>query len=99
MTQYTYLFIRGDLTPAQQIVQAAHAAHEAGERFGEHSHLICLRSSSQAELEKQALFLERSNIQYQMFFEPDNNLGYTAICTQPLIGDQRKPLERFSLHT
>lgn len=29
-TPYTYIFIRKDLSPAQQIVQASHAALEAG---------------------------------------------------------------------
>jgi hypothetical protein len=34
------MFIRTDLSLAQQIVQASHAALEAGNRFGPHSHLI-----------------------------------------------------------
>jgi len=39
-TPYTYLFIRTDLSIPQQIVQTAHAACEAGYRYGEHSHMV-----------------------------------------------------------
>jgi hypothetical protein len=33
MTPYTYVIIRKDISPEQQIVQACHAALEAGLRF------------------------------------------------------------------
>lgn len=94
---YSYLFIRKDLTGPQQIVQGAHAALEAGHRFGEHSHLICFGIDSQDDLLQTAAYLDRHGIEFQMFYEPDYDTGYTAICTQPLRGDQRKPMRRFSL--
>lgn len=96
-TQYTYLFIRKDLTGPQQIVQAAHAALEAGHRFGEHSHLICFGAQDEEDLLKQARYLDQQGIKFQMFHEPDNDTGFTAICTEPLQGDQRRPMRRFSL--
>lgn len=96
-TAYTYLFIRRDLTVAQKIVQGAHAAAKAGHSFGDHSHLICFDIKTQDELIKAAQFLESRGIRYEMFYEPDFDTGYTSICTEPLRGDQRKPLRRFSL--
>jgi len=33
MTPYTYVIVRKDITPEQQLVQACHAALEAGFRF------------------------------------------------------------------
>lgn len=97
-TPYTYLFIRTDLSPAQRIVQAAHAAHNAGEAFGAHSHLICFRAASQSELIKCSTYLDANGIQHRMFFEPDDDVGYTAICTEPIVGERRRLLRRFSLY-
>lgn len=96
-TAYTYLFIRKDLTPAQRIVQAAHAAHNAGERFGDHSHLICFGIDNEAELQKTAAYLESRGIEFEVFHEPDYNTGYTAICTRPMRGEERKIMRRFTL--
>lgn len=96
-TAYTYLFIRRDLSPAKRIVQAAHAAHNAGEKFGDHSHMILFGIKDEADLRKAAAFLDTKGIKYEMFYEPDYDTGYTSICTEPIRGDQRKPLRRFSL--
>lgn len=94
---YTYLFTRQDLSLPAQIVQTAHAAHKAGERFGTHSHMVLSGAKSEAQLWKIAQYLESKGIMYEMFFEPDNNTGHTAICTEPLIGERRNHLKRFSL--
>lgn len=96
-TPYTYLFIRRDLPHVTQIVQSAHAAHEAGERFGEHSHLIAFVASDENDLTKISIRLNQQGIRHQMFHEPDNDTGYTAICTEPLIGERRRLMKRYSL--
>lgn len=96
-TAYTYLFIRRDLTTPQMIVQASHAAAHAGTKFGDHSHMICFGIHTESDMLKAAVFLESKGIQFEMFFEPDNDTGHTAICTEPLRGEQRKPMRRFSL--
>lgn len=96
-TPYTYLFIRTDLTHPQQIVQASHAALNAGSRFGPHSHLVLIGVRNEQELYKAADHLEQHEIDFEMFHEPDYNTGHTAICTRPLVGTQRKPLKRFQL--
>lgn len=46
-TPYTYVFIRTDLSHAQQIVQASHAALDAGHTFGAHSHLVLMGVDTQ----------------------------------------------------
>lgn len=96
-TPYTYLFIRQDLPIETQIVQSAHAAHSAGESFGQHSHLIAFGAKSEQALLAIADRMTEHGIRYEMFFEPDNDVGYTAICTSPLTGDDRKPMRKYSL--
>jgi hypothetical protein len=96
-TPYTYLFIRKDLTSPQQIVQASHAALQAGNRFGPHSHLVLIGVNCEEELYKAAGHLEQHEIEFEMFHEPDDNTGHTAICTRPLAGSERRPLRRFQL--
>jgi len=96
-TPYSYLFIRTDLTHPQQIVQASHAALEAGNRFGPHSHLVLIGIKDEQALLQAAARLDESGIEHEKFFEPDNQAGYTALCTRPLQGEERKPLKRFRL--
>jgi hypothetical protein len=97
---YMYIFVRQDLTLPQQIVQASHAAHEAGHDFGKadgSTHIVLIGIPSQAKLLATADHLDSHKIPYKMFFEPDYDTGYTAIATQPLFGDQRTPLRKFRL--
>jgi hypothetical protein len=50
---YTYILIREDISYEQQIVQASHAALEAGIRYGDRDHisyLILLSVANQEEL-------------------------------------------------
>ena len=99
-TPYTYIFIRKDLSVEQQIVQASHAALEAGFRFTQPektSHIVLIGIDGQEELEKISSYLIDENILHEMFFEPDYD-GYTSIATQPIFGEQRKPLKKFPLH-
>ena len=96
-TPYTYLIVRKDITVPQQIVQSAHASLDAGYAFGKHSHLVCCGVESENSLTSVAQYLDTNNILYKMFYEPDNKLGYTAICTEPLRGDNRNPMRKFRL--
>lgn len=53
MTPYTYILVRKDISPEQQIVQAGHAALEAGFRFqkpDETSFLVVLQVPDQKAL-------------------------------------------------
>lgn len=97
---YVYVLVRTDLPLAQQLVQAAHACLEAGRHFAQPlapSHLVLLAVKSQAQLHDAVREAEASGIRSLMFYEPDNGLGDTAACTEPLCGFQRPIFRRFSL--
>jgi len=92
-----YAFVRTDLAPEQQMVQAAHAAAEAGRSFYRPEHgiasLIVLAVPNLAALYKAKAHLESLDIEHDMFFEPDWNTGHSAIGTRPLT-DAERPLLR-----
>ena len=94
--QYMYMFVREDLSPSQQIVQAAHASALIGETYHADTNIVLFGSKSEADLKSHADHLSRHGIEFEMFFEPDIN-QYTAIATQPLVGDSRKPMRKFKL--
>lgn len=101
-TPYMYIFVRKDLTMPQQIVQASHAALEAGFVYDQptgSTHIVLIGVKNQAELIKVGNRLTSCNIDHQKFFEPDYDTGYTAIATRPLFGAEREPLKRYSLYT
>jgi len=89
MNTYIYTFIREDISPAQKIVQLGHACHEAGKLLNqwEHKHtssLILLSAKDEDDLLDIAARIDRAGILFCMFYEPDNNMGYSAICTRPV---------------
>lgn len=86
---YCYILVRRDLPQAVQVVQAAHAAQEIGyecNRPETPTHFVVLGVSGIKELEFYAKLLEDKTIQYHMFFEPDYDMGHTALCTYPKKG-------------
>lgn len=96
-----YVFVRTDISLEQQMVQAAHAAAEAGRAFYEAEHgiasLIVLAVPSQEALYKVQAHLATLDIAHQMFFEPDFNIGDSAIGTRPLLDAERPLLRRYPL--
>ena len=87
MTSYIYTFIREDIPHAQKIVQIGHACFEAGKRFEEPDHisnLVLLSAKDEHDLKGIAEKIDRRGFEFYMFYEPDNDMGYSAICTQPL---------------
>jgi hypothetical protein len=95
-----YIFVREDLPHTYQIVQAAHATHHAGIRFGKTdlpTHFVLIGVKNQEAMLAAARFLEFHQIEFEMFHETDNDTGYTAIATKPLVGEERKPMKRFQL--
>ncbi len=105
-----YIFIREDLPHAYQIVQAAHATHQAGIRFGEveapphepyhtlQTHFVLIGAKDEKALQEIAMHLDFHQIEHEMFYEPDHDTGYTAIATKPLCGDERKALRKFNTY-
>ena len=95
-----YIFIREDLSHAQQIVQAAHAALEAGfvyDQPKDSTHIVLIGAKNEEELLKISQYLKNCSIDSQIFYEPDFDTGYTAIATKPLYGEERQPLKKYSL--
>src|SRR5580700_180803 len=88
-TPYCYCIIRADLSPAQQIVQCAHSCLEAGKQFAHpaQTHLVALAVKNEQRLLRAAMELNAAGVQYTCFFEPDGNVGYTAIATEMIRGD------------
>lgn len=101
-TPYVYVMVRQDLSPEQQLVQASHAALEAGFRFpapGKNTaHLVMLAAAGEGALLSAARRLEDAGIAHHVFFEPDAGVGYSAWATKPLKGAERKALRRYPLY-
>lgn len=91
---YIYSIIRKDIPLADQIVQTAHSAFHAGNESrdleGQIPALILLEIQDEKALAKLSEKLRMNNIAQNMFFEPDDSMGYTSITTEPISGDQRK---------
>jgi len=84
---YVYTFIRKDISKEQQIVQTAHATLQAGFVFempAEISNLVLLEVENEAELKMISEKLYEIGICHYMFFEPDNDMGFSAIATRPV---------------
>ena len=92
--------MRTDIPVADQLVQVGHACLEAGSRFNlpeASCNLVLFGVSSQARLREAAAWVEMAGIKCVTFFEPDDDLGYTAACTEPVRGGARRFLRRFNL--
>ena len=102
MNNYVYCFIRQDLPIEQQIVQAAHSALEAGRDLGKpdsESILILLGIRDQDSLLQVAERLKFNDIKYSLFYEPDDDCGYTSLTTEPLFDrSKRRVLSKYSLY-
>ena len=98
MNPYMYLFVREDLTAAQQIVQTAHAVDELNKEYP-HSpgnYMVLCSVNDEYDLFDVSTRLKENGIKFHMFYETDVE-SYTAIATEPLIGYKRKPMKRYSL--
>jgi hypothetical protein len=98
---YTYVLVRSDLRIEQQMVQAAHAALEAGFAFKappSTSNLVLLAVAGQDELLAAAEMLADKGVEHELFFEPDDEMGYSALATRPLFTKrERSALAGFAL--
>jgi hypothetical protein len=100
---YTYIFVRQDISPEYQLVQAAHAAMVAGRNMPKHH---CPRKTYFAvcgvpdiyALNKVVKICRDNNFTVDTFYEPDIK-GYTASATHPIHWSQRGPLRDYPLLT
>jgi hypothetical protein len=96
---YVYVMVRKDLTLAQQIVQACHAAYESGLNLGEMvnddpNFLIVLQCKDEIELKAIRTYLikQTKKISVVSFNEPDLNNELTAIATGKLYNDKERAI-------
>lgn len=98
-TPYSYLFVLKSLSPAQRIVQAAHAAIELGKQLSPdptHPHLVLI-GLSRADMHRLLLQLENRDVKFCEFREPAADNELTAVITHPLVGLDRKWLQKYQL--
>lgn len=96
---YTYVIVRDDLESVQKAVQGTHAAISFVEKDSSvpHYSVIYLKVKNEIALKKAISYLLENEINVSIFREPDLKNEITAVCTQPLIGEDRKILKKFQL--
>lgn len=97
---WNYLVVRIDLPIEQQIVQASHAAYEAGVHFctfNTSNSLVVCKVNSEYELLCEQERLCRHGIKFIVFREPDIGNQATAFCTEPIDDSRRKLFTKYKL--
>lgn len=61
------------------------------------SSLVVLQVADKFELIAAAKKLTDANIRFELFFEPDDQMGHTALATEPLSGEAREVFRPFKL--
>lgn len=99
MQPYFYVFVRSDIPIEDQACQIAHVCAEAGKRFKypEPTFLVLLHVENQEALCALAEFAKENRILTYTNFEPDDDLGFTALATEVITGEQRKLFRGFKL--
>jgi hypothetical protein len=101
---YTYVFVRQDISPEYQLVQAAHATMALGkvlapEHDPHNTYFTVVGVPDPSELKAVEMLLKANNFPYEKFIEPDIKTGsqVTAIATHPIHWAARRPLKGFPL--
>jgi len=93
MKPYIYVLVREDIPLEQQLVQACHAASEAGTSFNSQlrnsSLIVCTVPDREALLAARER-LARYGIRNEMFFEPSWEMGYSALATEPITARKQR---------
>jgi len=80
--------------------QAAHAAHEAGIRYGNPdaiSSVVVCSVTDEEELKRAQAMLEYRGIRHYTFVEDDIGDQATALATEPIEGADRRVLRKYPL--
>lgn len=89
------------MTPAQQSVQAIHAAINAATHYLHkddiHPHLVLCGLDSEAQLQYALDFARAQGIDCQPFYEADLQDQLTSFATAPLAGNVRRHFRRYNL--
>ena len=95
------MFIRTDLSLAQQIVQSCHATLEAGlkdnNRYAQTSSIILIQVKNQQELLEAFERVQSLGIECVSFYEPYEDTGYTSFSTLPVGEEMRHHFKKYPL--
>jgi predicted transcriptional regulator YdeE len=93
------VIVRKDIPVADQIVQVGHAAQSAAREFEyqDNTHMVVLQVPDGQALTEAMVHIERHEIKYAKFHEPDEDMGYTALCTEAITGNSRHCMRKFKL--
>jgi hypothetical protein len=83
-----------------QIIQSNHAVyHLAGLHYEDGTpNMVLIGLPDAWALKRAEAKLRAQNIPHYAWFEPDNDFGFTAICTAPLRGEQRKAMANYRIY-
>lgn len=98
-TPFMYIFVRNDLPAVVKLIQAAHATYKAGLRFKEERvvHFCVFGLKNETKLKSVAWDLNETGFDFEMFYEPDFDIGHTAIAVMPIVGEKREWFKKFKL--
>ena len=98
---YSYVIVRNDLSDSQKAVQGTHAAIERfkNSSINFHPSVIYVVVKNEYKLKKVISELVERGINVSIFREPmaSYHNAITAVCTEPLSGDDRDYLKKFML--
>lgn len=102
INQYSYIFVRQDMKPEYQLVQASHVACMLGVSLPVHIspknlYFVVIGVPDLAKLEEIRLFLQRHSMDIVDFREPDIGDEVSSLATLPIPSHRRRHMSRFEL--
>ena len=86
---------------AQQLVQASHAALEAGLKdnhtYQQTSSIIIFQIPDEQTLKNELNYIQSLGIECASFYEPYEDMGITAFATLPVTEDKRHLFKKYTL--
>ena len=99
--QYVYVFVRQDLSPEQQAVQAAHVTLVLGNKLKNvdvsELYFALIGIPQLIDFRDVIKALDAHGTKYETFYEPDQGNTLTAIATYPINRSERGKLRDFKL--
>lgn len=97
--RYCFIFVRQDISLAQQVVQSSHATYLMASIFKEEiqeiPHIVLIGVPDKSSLDNIMERLIQKEIRFAAYREPDFGMGLSAISTVPLNPEQRAMLSEY----
>ena len=92
---YIYVFVRQDISLAQQLVQSSHAVYSIAQQQTNLDKntipsIVMIGVPNSKALNRVITKLQLNNIEHATFFEPDFNMGLSAVATAPLYTNEER---------